>query len=321
VPTKTPEYDLAISFLAQDEPLATQLADELRDRYRIFVYSERQKDLAGKDGVDEFSRVFKERSRVVVILFRSGWGDTKWTRVEETAIKERAFESGWDFLVVIALTAEGAPVWLPKTKIWVGWERFGLPAAAAVIDARIQEAGGTSKRESARERAERLARIAERRQERESWLHSSAAVQEAADELEKLFSSLENECSAIESTKATPIRCTRGRYDRVCCVRTPLASFTVGWSQQYSNSLKYSSLLLNEYDGTYFLEEEHGGGMGESVTRRGKEIYTFDIDDSGIRGWRTKSSDQFFDTATLGDDLLRKLLDRVDELQTSGRHS
>jgi hypothetical protein len=36
---------------------------------------------------DQFSKVFGEESRVVAILYREQWGQTKWTRIEETAIK------------------------------------------------------------------------------------------------------------------------------------------------------------------------------------------------------------------------------------------
>ena len=50
------KYDVAISFLAQDEPLAVQLADALRDRMTVFVYSEQQKELVGKDGLEEGQR-------------------------------------------------------------------------------------------------------------------------------------------------------------------------------------------------------------------------------------------------------------------------
>ena len=51
------EYDVAFSFLADDEPLVVQIADQLRERYQVFLYSERQKELAGKDGVEQFSEI------------------------------------------------------------------------------------------------------------------------------------------------------------------------------------------------------------------------------------------------------------------------
>ena len=135
------KYDVAFSFLSEDEKIAETIANELRDRMEIFIYSERQKELAGKDGLESFSRVFQEESRVCAVLYRPNWGNTKWTRVEETAIKNRAFEKGWEFLVFIALESSQIPVWLPNTKIWIGFERFGIQGVTSVIDARFQEAG------------------------------------------------------------------------------------------------------------------------------------------------------------------------------------
>ena len=44
------EYDIAFSFLAEDEMLATQLNDLLQDRFKTFLYSKQQEKLAGTDG-------------------------------------------------------------------------------------------------------------------------------------------------------------------------------------------------------------------------------------------------------------------------------
>src|ERR1039458_4546278 len=92
------EYDVAFSFLAQDELLATNLNDLLQDRLNTFLYSKRQGELAGTDGEQTFNSVFGEKARVVVVLYRAGWGETPWTRIEETAIRNRAFEHGYDFV-------------------------------------------------------------------------------------------------------------------------------------------------------------------------------------------------------------------------------
>src|SRR5882762_6751541 len=94
------EYDVAFSFLQQDEQLAKEIADRFCDRYRVFIYSEQQKKLIANDGVEVFSRVFKNEARVVVLLYRPDWGHTKWTRIEEAAIKDRRLKNGYKFLMV-----------------------------------------------------------------------------------------------------------------------------------------------------------------------------------------------------------------------------
>ena len=68
------KYEVAFSFLQDDEQLALEIADRIRDRVSIgvFVYSERQDELVGTDGVDSFSTIFAEEARIVVILYREG---------------------------------------------------------------------------------------------------------------------------------------------------------------------------------------------------------------------------------------------------------
>src|SRR3954470_21148933 len=117
------KYDVGFSFIQKDEQLALQIADRIRDRVSVFVYSERQEVFAGTDGVDQHARIYEDEARVVVILHRENWGQTDWTRVEETAIRNRGFKEGYDFLIFVPLDASAKPKWLPKTRIWVGFER------------------------------------------------------------------------------------------------------------------------------------------------------------------------------------------------------
>src|ERR1039457_1349421 len=95
------KYDVAFSFLNQDEGLARQLSSLFTGRLSTFVNSEQQRELGGKDGVEFFSRVFKSEARIVVVLYRPGWGATQWTRVGSTAIEERFLKQGHDFLLIL----------------------------------------------------------------------------------------------------------------------------------------------------------------------------------------------------------------------------
>ena len=126
------EYDVAFSFNALDEGVASQLNDLLSDRMRTFIYSERQREIAGTDGQQAFSEVYGKTSRLVVVLFRPEWGETPWTRVERDAIKNRSLDEGWDFTTFIPTVAKPQmPPWLPKTRLYVGLERWGIESAAA----------------------------------------------------------------------------------------------------------------------------------------------------------------------------------------------
>src|SRR5690606_38182685 len=110
------EYDVAFSFLASDEDLASRLNDLIKPRLTTFLYSKRQTEIAGADGEQRFNAIFGNEARTVVILYRKGWGETPWTRIEETAIRNRAYDEGYDFALFIPLdTPATVPPWLPRT--------------------------------------------------------------------------------------------------------------------------------------------------------------------------------------------------------------
>ena len=80
------EYDVAFSFLAQDENIANQLNNVLLGRVKTFLYSEQQKKLAGTNGENTFNAVFGRESCSVAIFYRDAWGSTPGLCIEETAI-------------------------------------------------------------------------------------------------------------------------------------------------------------------------------------------------------------------------------------------
>ena len=152
------KYDVALSFLAKDENIATCLADILSDRLNVFLYSRCQEQLGGTDGEQTFNDIFSVQARVVVVLYRDGWGKSPWTRIEEIAIRNRGFEFGYDFVLFAPVEDRpSVPQWLPKNRIWIGIDRFGLDGAASVIDARVQDLGGKPKTETLQERAKIIA--------------------------------------------------------------------------------------------------------------------------------------------------------------------
>src|ERR1700686_4479515 len=113
-----PTYDVAISFLSQDEPLALKLYEQLSENLSVFVYSKRQEQVAGTDGLETFRQVFISQSRLVVVLYRNGWGQTPWTGVEELAIKDRMFRGGWKSLLLVTLDSQSTyPIWIPEHEV------------------------------------------------------------------------------------------------------------------------------------------------------------------------------------------------------------
>lgn len=124
-------------------------------------------------------------------MYRDGWGETPWTKIEETAIKNRAFDNGWDFLFFINLDANSTvPSWIPKTNIWLDYQRFKTEGAIAVIEHKVKEQGGTSSQETIVEAAERLKRTRKAEKEKELFLKSQEAVTEANKELRTIIEKL-----------------------------------------------------------------------------------------------------------------------------------
>jgi hypothetical protein len=197
------EYDIAFSFHSRDEGTATALNDLLQDRAKTFIYSARQKEIAGTDGQESFSAVYGEKARLVVIFYREEWGKTPFTRIEMDAIKNRSLQDGWDFTVFIPTeTPAKMPAWVPRTRLYVGLERWGLNAAASVIEERLRECGGEPKVESLADRAARLGRATKLKELQKQFLHSDHGVKAATEAFANLTTALEQGCEVI--TKADP---------------------------------------------------------------------------------------------------------------------
>lgn len=197
------KYDVAFSFLAEDEEFATQINDLLQDRLSTFIYSERQKELAGKDGEKTFIQVFGSESRTVFVLYQGKWGGTPWTRIEETAIRNRAYNESYDFVIFGRLDKSSKlPEYLPKTQIWVDLERWGAEVAAGVIEAKVQELGGTPQEETIEGRAARLSQEVAAEKERQTFLDSIEGVRAAQQEIKSLFSECEKFVNAVSDKEA-----------------------------------------------------------------------------------------------------------------------
>lgn len=173
-------YDIAFSFTSEDEALATKLNDLLQVEFETFLYSKKQEIVAGTDGEQSFGAVFGQDARFVVILYRANWGNTPWTRIEETAIRNRAFEEGYDFTLFMPVErGVELPKWVPRNRLYLGFERWGIKGVASVIEARVRDAGGTPRVESPVQQALRLQRKIEFEGERKQFLQSTKGVEAA----------------------------------------------------------------------------------------------------------------------------------------------
>jgi hypothetical protein len=300
------DYDVAFSFLARDEGLALQLNDLLQDRVRTFIYTERQKELAGKDGEIAFGSVFGAKARFVALLYRAEWGETPWTRIEETAIRNRGYDEAYDFLLCIPLDdPPHAPKWIPRNKLWIGLERWGLEGAAAVIEARVQELGGQPAIETIGSKAARLSRKQEFERSRQQFIDSSEGVQQANEAVASLKAMLKKLGDEIAgSHKGLPLNTVEVRGSFLLRGLGPV--MVMDWSHPYSNTLKHSELKVEFCDRIPVhlarVPRENHQTLEETKPR-------FDWIEPGRAAWVVEDWKRSFTSEELASELLKRYMD------------
>lgn len=304
-------YAVAFSFLAEDESCALRLSDLLHDRLTTFVYSEQQKEVAGRDGEQVFSSVFGKDARLVIVLYRPSWGSTKWTRIEETAIRNRAFEEGYDFVTFMPLeTPCEMPRWLPKSQIWIDYPRWGDEGTAAIIENRAQQLGGIVREESVEDRAERLQRAHKFERERETFLVTSNGVDASYREFAILQKEVEELIGRIGEYAPSIRYIVKGISNQFVILGGRLG-LSVQWLCQYANNLKDAKLEVGLWDG----HPPYPGmyHMTGAPTCRRKMTFRFGLLAPEKPGWIPGSqSNRQFESTALAAFLVRFYMDSDD---------
>ena len=195
------DFDVAFSFLDADKSLALALELKLQPNLDTFVYSTRQQILAGTDALESFRNIFLSRTRLVVVLYRIGWGETKFTRIEERAIRDRGFDQHWeDFLLFVTLNdIDAVPGWLPTHHIRLSYPTYGLDQLIGAIKLRAQSVGAYPRTEDAVRKAVRLNEESKVRQEREQALSGNEGLGFAQAEAVVAFDTLEQRLAGIRT--------------------------------------------------------------------------------------------------------------------------
>lgn len=273
------KYEVAFSFLQKDESIAYQVNDIIQDRIETFIYSKKQEELVANDGEQKFNDVFFKESRIVVLLYRDGWGETPWTRIEQTAIKNRAFNSGWDFLLLVNLDKNSTlPPWIPKTYIWFDYERWKSDGLAPVIEQRVKEVGGHVRPESIEDKANRFKRLRNAVKEREQFFIYGNPIEQADKEVRNIIELMKTTKTQLEDPESHFHLATSERQNEMYEFGHDSYFLCFNWLTG-SNDIKNRKLLVTIYEklGHHRLNE------GE---KKYKQIeYKFDRDLLGSNVW------------------------------------
>jgi hypothetical protein len=244
-----PKYDVAISFLVRDEPTAAALAARLIGQLKVFFYPRNQEELAGTDGLESMRSPFQIDSRINVVLFRESWGQTPWTRVEATAIKDSCLERGWTTLFFIVLDKTSKlPIWLPNTHIRFNFEDYGIEQAVGAIKARVQEIGGNVVGPDAKSEAIRVHQEAQFLADRERLFHDQRWITEnVLPAVRDVFVAIDALSREVRSE--TGINFESGANEGQCVLTNNRISLHVGWRQPYINVVAEDAYIIaTEFD-------------------------------------------------------------------------
>lgn len=141
------KYDVAISLCKQDAEFARKLVKAINPGLNIFFYAEKQEELISKSGPEAFANIFKDQSRVVVILSRNEWSESYYTDIERSAIIDRTSvkNEGYNFLMVIPMEPGQIPSWYPSTRIYADPRNFPIDELAKFIEFKVTEQDGIVK--------------------------------------------------------------------------------------------------------------------------------------------------------------------------------
>ena len=304
------KYDVAISFVNTDLGSAKALADGLSPHVKVFLYVDRQEDLAGTDGLESFRRAFRYESRLVVVLFRRGWGETNWTRIEQQAIEERFLKEGPRFLFFIMLDGVGdPPPWLPENLIRLKLDDYGMEQAIGAIKLRLSDLGAAFKKETLLDRAKKAHDIDAHHNKTKSLWGSEEGVRQVNEAATQLIAEIAKHAAQIKegepglnlnfgSSEATDIS-----------IVLPKASIVVWLDNRFVNSLDHAKLKVLLYRTKLLLpgEQRHYVfGHPEPID----ELHFLPERVFGL-DWCWKKDSKVFTAPELADKVIGLLLDQI----------
>lgn len=288
------QFDVAISFLHQDEALARTIAERLAP-LRVFVYSKSQEEVAGRDGVEAFREIFRHRCKVAMVLYRRGWGETKWTAVEEIAIRDHCLEKRFEPLMFVRLDEQGErPKWVPDSYLYLDYEAFGIDDLIGATKAKCASLGIKLEAPTAADKAMRLARAERFAGETEELKRASPnPFREAQAAINE---SLRLSAEALRQGSGWDVAF--GFDGRETVIRVEGITVQLLSREVYVNSCREGQFLIRLFEGTLATPEESSRGgyaIFQPSERSRRSIHltrTLELGWCWLDGGQVRSSDQ-----------------------------
>ena len=297
------EYDVAFSLTDDCKEIARQINDLLKFKLRTYVYFENINETVGQHGIDFFTKVFGYESRVVVVLLSEKWGKTNFTRIEESAIKNRIMDNGWDFIIMVKVRNEiNAPRWYQREDIWMTYDGNNIETIASVIEYKLKELGGKVSEESLNAKAKRIEARDKKQAEINSLLNSEhKGIELANAEIEELFSVVEAKVQDLKSSIPSKYFQFEKSEDRIKVTNISYL-LIFHWYPRSANFLEGSKLDV------VLKKKKRGELMIDMVYQDlSKQSYEFTINLSDMKGWKDKKT--FNSSERLAESWLEKMLE------------
>ena len=216
-------------------------------------------------------------ARLVVVLFRPPWGETNWTRVEQTAITDRCLKRGWDSLLFVVLDrTKPLPKWLPEGRIRFNFEDYGMEQAVGAVKLRTQELGGVLEKPSPVAIAKKLKEDAELRADQEKLFRDTTWAQGTARPVfENLMQLLMTE---VEKIKAGSSLALESGYEQHMAgfravIRYGSVTLEVWWKQYHLNVIDDVPLACAAYNTRLYLQRDRKMMLREPQSIGGRKYY------------------------------------------------
>lgn len=307
--SKDYEIEVAFTLLHEDANVASLIKAGLGE-LETFLYIDRQSELVGSDADLLFRDVFVHKSRVVVILYRTGWGEKGYTYVEKEAIRDRKFrDSTEDFIIFVNMTGnEKLPNWVSNRTIWYNYKDYGLQGIIATIKHKINELGGLKRPETLKEIADRKAQEYDFINKRHKFINSEIGVNRANEEFLKLRQLIKENIEKIRNKfiQFDP----KESGDNELLMRNNQMTLNVHWYNYVSNTLESQmpahldiAIMKRNFDREYYDQN--------SYYKTYEQSYRFNMFFPDLLGWNKEHAKEFISSNNLAEDIVKKMMENL----------